>query len=95
MLFAEDDLEAKRVQREEVVKPTKPSESAKKKAQTKKTETGEKAQSFAGLMEELAKVCRLVVIPKIKADAPPEVVMVKDISSIQKRAFKLLNIKLL
>ncbi len=95
MLFAEDDLEAKRVQRGEVVEPAKPSESAKKKAQTKQTETGEKVWSFAELMEELSKACRLVVIPKIKTDASPEVVMVKEISPTQKQAFKLLNIKLL
>ncbi|MCY4672540.1 MAG: hypothetical protein OXD43_02030, partial [Bacteroidetes bacterium] len=88
-------LEAKRVQREEVVEPAKPSESAKKKAQTKRTVAGEKAMSFANLMEELSKACRLVVIPKIKTDASPEVVMVKEISSTQKQAFKLLNIKLL
>jgi len=61
----------------------------------KQTATGEKVWSFAGLMEELSKACRLVVIPKIKTDASPEVVMVKKISPTQKQAFKLLNIKLL
>ena len=95
ILFAEDDLEAKRVQRKSVVEPAKPSESAKKKAQTKRTATGEKVWSFAGLMDELSRLCRVMVIPKIGSDATPEVVMVKKISSTQKQAFKLLNIKLL
>ncbi len=65
------------------------------KARTKRTVTAEKAMSFASLMEELSGLCRLVVVPKIGTDATPEVVMVEKISATQKRAFKLLNIKLL
>jgi len=77
------------------VEPAKPSEQAKKKARTKRTATGEKALSFASLMDELPGLCRLVVVPKIGANATPEVVMIEKISVIQKRAFKFLNIKLL
>ncbi|MCY4672939.1 MAG: hypothetical protein OXD43_04090 [Bacteroidetes bacterium] len=51
--------------------------------------------SFASLMEKLSGLCRLVVVPTIGTDATPEVVMIEKISATQKRAFKLLNIKLL
>jgi len=95
MLFAEDDPAEKKAQRKSIVEPAKPSEQAKKKARTKRTATGEKALSFASLMDELSGLCRLVVVPKIGTDATPEVVMIEKISAIQKRAFKLLNIKLL
>ncbi len=95
MLFAEDDLEARRTQREHVVGPSKPSESAKKKATIKRTATGERVRNFEGLMEELSTVCRLMVKPKIGTRKAPEVVMIKKITPTQKEAFKLLNIKLL
>ncbi len=94
MLFAEDDLEARRTQREGVVEPAKPSKSAKKKAQTKRTKEGEKAMSFASLMQELSGLCRLVMIPKLESDTSQEVIMYETISPTQKRALKLLNVKL-
>jgi len=93
MLFAEDDPAGKQAQRKSVVEPAKPSEQATRKARTKQTSTGEKPLSFEGLMDELSGLCRLVVVPKIATDKPPEVNMIAEISPMQKQAFKLLNIK--
>ncbi|MXW14117.1 MAG: hypothetical protein F4Z76_04225 [Rhodothermaceae bacterium] len=90
MLFAEEE---KPIKRTRVVEPVKPSESAKRKAQTKRTQDGEKARSFAGLMEELSKLSRLTVIPKMSTNTTAEIVMIKDVSATQKQAFKLLNLK--
>ncbi len=95
MLFADDDLEEKRVQRENVVEPSKPSDKAKKKAQTKQTQEGGKAMSYASVMEELSGLSRMVVCPNIKSGDASEVVMVKEISPTQKQALKLLNVKIL
>ena len=93
VLFAEDDPIGKQAQRKDAVEPSKPSPQAKKKARTKRTATGDKAMSFAGLMEELSKLSRLTVIPKISTDPAHKVVMVEGITPTQKQAFKLLGIK--
>ncbi|MXW32825.1 MAG: IS1634 family transposase [Rhodothermaceae bacterium] len=89
LLFAEDTP----APRTSVVQPVSPSEPAKKKARTKRTQDGEKVRNFAGLMEELSKLSRLTVLPKISTNTTPEIVMIKDVSATQKRAFKLLNLK--
>ncbi|MYB91857.1 MAG: transposase, partial [Rhodothermaceae bacterium] len=92
MLFSEQDPQA---QRTTVVGPAKRSELAKKKARTKRTQAGEKALSYASLMEQLSKLSRLVILPKLKSETTQPIVMFEQISSLQKQAFKLLNVKLL
>ena len=93
MLFAEDDPAGKAAQRKNAVEPAKPSPRAKKKARTKRNNEGEKVMSFAEVMDELAGLCRLVVVPKLSVDKSPEVIMVEKISPIQQRALKFLGIK--
>jgi len=95
MLFAEEDPVAKRVERKSIVEPAKPSDSARKKASTKKTADGETAMSYSSVMQSLSGLCRLTGVPKIKTDNTPEVKMFeKELNSTQRRAFELLNIKL-
>ncbi len=93
ILFAEDDPVGKAAQRKNAVEPAKPSPHAKKKARTKRNNKGEQVMSFAEVMDELAGLCRLVVVPKISTDKTPEVIMVEKISPTQHRALKLLGIK--
>ena len=93
MLFAEDDPAGKAAQRKNAVEPAKPSPQAKKKARTKRNNEGEKVMSFAEVMDELAGLCRLVVVPKISTDKTPEVIMAEKISPTQQQALKLLGIK--
>lgn len=93
ILFAEENPLQRRAQREDVVAPSQPSETAKKKASKKKTETGEDVLSFASVLEKLSGVCRMVVIPKISAKKKPTVVMVRKVGNTQKRAFDLLGVK--
>jgi len=96
MTFAEDDLEARRSQREHIVEPVKPSKKAKKKAHNKKTEDHEQAKSFESIMEELSGVCRLTGSLKVETDDPHEVKFVEEeLTATQSRVFKLLNIKTL
>ena len=93
MLFAEDDPAGKAAQRTKAVEPAKPSPQAKKKARTKQNNEGEQVMSFAEVIDELAGLCRLVVVPKISTDKTPEVIMVEKISPTQQRALKLQGIK--
>jgi len=94
MLFAEEDPIARRAERKSIVEPSKPSDSARKKARTKKTADGETAMSYSSVMEALSGLCRLTGVPKIKTDHTSEVKMFeKELNSTQRRAFELLNIK--
>ena len=91
MLLAEDDPEGKQTQRSTPVEPAQPSPSKKKKARTKKTETGQKAMSFVDLMEHLSGLCRITAVPKVLKDKGKEVILIENVSATQKEAFRLLG----
>ncbi|MCY4000460.1 MAG: hypothetical protein OXF84_06595, partial [Bacteroidetes bacterium] len=94
MTFAEDDLEAKRAQRDNMVAPVKPSKNAKRKAHNKKTKDDERPKNFESIMEELSGVCRLTGVLNVTSDEEHEVKLVDDeLTPIQRQVFKLLNIK--
>ena len=94
MTFAEDDLEAKRAQRDNVVEPVKPSENAKKKAHNKKTDEDERPKNFESIMEDLSGICRLTGVLKITSDDDHRVKFVdEELTPTQSQALKLLNIK--
>ena len=93
MLFAQENPLHRCEQREDAVAPSEPSETAKKKASKKKTETGETAMSFASVLEKRSAVCRMVVISKISTKKKPTVVMVRKVGHTQKRAFDLPGVK--
>lgn len=69
VLFDEDDHEAARAQRPDVVAPKKPSPSAKRKALTKRCRDGLPVHSFQTLLEDLATITRNTILPKL-AGAP-------------------------
>ena len=93
LLFAEEDLEPKRVDRHDLITPAKPTPQARKKATTKKNGQKRQVKSLEALMEELSGLNRLVVQPKIAIKEQKEVIMMDGQTPIQKEAFKLLNIQ--
>ena len=93
LLFAEEDLEPKRVDRHDRITPSKPTPQARKKATTKKNGQKRQVKSLEALMEELSGLNRLVVPPKIAIKEQKEVIMMDGQTPIQKEAFKLLNIQ--
>ncbi|MEX1117683.1 MAG: IS1634 family transposase, partial [Terrimicrobiaceae bacterium] len=69
VLFDEDDHEAARAERPDVVAPKKPSPSAKRKARTKRCPDGLPVHSFRTLLEDLATITRNTIVPNL-AGAP-------------------------
>jgi len=66
LLFDEDDHEAARAQRPDVVSPKKPSPSAKAKAANKTTPDGTPVHSFQTLLKDLGTLCRNTIQPNIE-----------------------------
>ena len=58
LLFADEEVEADREERDPVA-PAEPSESAKQKRKTKRTESGHPAHSFRTLLADLGQRCRV------------------------------------
>jgi hypothetical protein len=69
LLFDEDDPEAARLARTDVVSPKEPSPSARAKANGKKTPDGLPVHSFQTLLSDLATLTRNTIVPNI-AGAP-------------------------
>ena len=65
VLFDEDDHEAARAERLDVVAPKKPSPSAKRKACTKRCPDGLPVHSFQTLLEDLATITRNTIVPNL------------------------------
>ena len=65
VLFDEDDHEAARAARADVVAAKKPSPSAKRKAESKCTPDGMPVHSFQTLLEDLATITRNSIVPKL------------------------------
>ena len=65
VLFDEDDHEAARAERPDVVAPKKPSPSAKRKACTKRCPDGLPVHSFQTLLEDLATITRNTIVPNL------------------------------
>ena len=93
VLFVEDDPCG--VRRESVVSEVKPSESAKRKARSKRTTDGHRVQSFRGLLGNLGNISRSVMVPKgnKRKDVEPFYMITKP-TPLQSRAFELLGVKL-
>ncbi len=89
--FAEEDLEAKRAQRENMVEPA---QNAKRNAHNQKTKDAERPKSFESIMEELSGVCRVTGVLNVKADEDHEVKFVdNELTPTQRQVFQLLKIK--
>jgi transposase len=65
LLFDEDDPEAARLARTDVVSPKEPSPSARAKANGKKTPGGLPVDSFQTLLADLATITRNTIVPKL------------------------------
>ena len=92
ILFVEDPCG---VQRDSVVSEVKPSESAKKKARSKRSEDGHRVQSFRGLLGNLGNISMSVMIAKEnqRKEVKP-FYMITKLTPLQSRAFELLGLKL-
>jgi transposase len=92
ILFDDEDHEQVERERSSVVTPTKRSESAKKKAASKRTAEGVPVHSFRTLLEDLATIMKNRIQPLL-SDAPT---FVKNTvpTKTQKQALDLLGIKL-
>ena len=92
LLFADENIEEMKVQREMPVKPVERSPSSKSKALEKKNAQGDPVQSFKTLMKNLSTIARNTIRPCLKG---AECFMkTTDPTSLQKKAFELLGINL-
>lgn len=89
LLFDDDDPEASRTQRADVVAPKEPSSSAKAKARVKTTPADDPVHSFQTMLKDLGTLCRNTIKPNIQGaktwtqDTEP--------TSLQKKIFTLLS----
>ena len=90
VLFYDDDRDAAKAKRSDVVAPAQRSDTALKKAATKTTADGEAVQSFLSLLRNLGTVCANHIRPG-DPDAPG-FVMVTTPTLSQRRAFELLGV---
>ena len=92
LLFEDHDKEAARAQRRSVVAPAQPSQKAKRKAQTKRTEEGYVAHSFATLLKDLATIARNRIRPKHPGLGAAEFSVQTKMTASQRHAFALLKL---
>jgi transposase len=90
LLYADEELEAKRSNRDPVL-PTEPSESALAKKATHRTERGLHVQTFGALLADLATLARNTCRVKNTPDGNT-FVLHTDSTYLQKRAFELLGL---
>ena len=86
ILFEDDEP---RVARPDPVSPKKPSQSAARKAQTKKTPEGTPVHSFQTLFKDLATIVRNTILPKI--DGAPTWDQETEPTPVQRRALALID----
>lgn len=90
VLFDEDDPEAARAARPDVVSPKKPSPSAKRKAQTKLTPDGMPVHSFHSLLEDLATLTRNTIVPTLQGS--PGWLQETEPTPLQQKILRLLQV---
>jgi hypothetical protein len=90
MLFDDEDPAAGEARRASVVQAAQRSESAERKAHTKKTEDGQPVHSFQTLLADLATLARNRV--RLKANAQAAFIQYTESTPIQQRAFDLLGV---
>ena len=91
LLFAEDDPEDALRRRASPVRPSVPSDSAERKASTKRTTHGHPVHHFRGLLEHLATLTRNTV--QVQGSQHPFEQLTVP-SELQRTAFELLQVKL-
>lgn len=91
LLFEDHDKEAARAQRYSVVAPAQPSPRAKRKAQSKRTEEGYVAHSFATLLNDLGTIARNRIRPLHSGFGTHEFTVQTKMTALQRHAFALLK----
>jgi len=94
VLFEDDDKPAGEARRDSIVAPVKRSPRADDKASSKRTESGEPVHSFQTLLADLATIAKNRVQPMAKGEALPAFDLVTTPTPPQRRAFKLLGVRL-
>ena len=87
-----DDHEPEAAERESIVAPAQPSPAAKRKAQTKRTDTDQPVHSLRTLLDDLATIAKNQVVAKIP-DAKPFEVITRP-TDLQSTVFSLLGVRL-
>ncbi len=89
MLFEEDDPSEAQQLRASVVEPAKRSHSARQKAGSKQTPSGDPVHSFESLLSDLSTIVRSTVQPKQLSVASFE--KITQPTPVEQRAFELLE----
>ena len=92
LLFDDEDPAAAEAARQSVVAPAQVSESAQRKAMTKRTADGLPTHSFTTLLSDLATVVSNTVAPRLPGAEPFEVLTRP--TPLQRKAFELLGVRL-
>ena len=92
LLFDDEDPAAAEAARASVVAPAKVSESAQRKARSKRTANGLPVHSFQTLLADLATVAKNQVVPRLPG-AQPFTVVTRP-TALQSEAFRLLGVRL-
>ena len=92
LLFDDEDPAAAEAARQSVVAPAQVSESARRKAMTKRTADGLPTHSFTTLLGDLATVVSNTVAPRLPGAEPFEVLTRP--TPLQRKAFELLGVRL-
>ncbi len=92
LLFDDEDPAGAEAQRTSVVAPARVSESARRKARTKRTEEGWPVHSFQSLLRDLATVTKNRVVPRLPGAEPFDVLARP--TELQRKAFRLLGVRL-
>jgi len=90
LLYAEEDREGARANRESIVAPSVPSDKTRKKAETHRSEEGVPVQSFRSLLDDLGTLTRNVV--RTGNENVAEFVMLARATPLQQKAFSLLEV---
>ena len=92
LLFDDEDPAGAEAQRTSVVAPARVSESARRKARTKRTEEGWPVHSFQSLLRDLATVTKNRVAPRLPGAEPFDVLARP--TELQRKVFRLLGVRL-
>ena len=92
LLFDDEDPDAAEAARASIVAPAQVSESAKKKARSKRTANGLPVHSFRTLLGDLATIAKNRVVPQVPGAEPFEILT--QPTALQREAFKLLGVRL-
>ena len=92
LLFDDEDPTGAEAQRTSVVAPARVSESARRKARTKRTDEGWPVHSFQSLLRDLATVTKNRVTPRLPGAEPFDVLARP--TELQRKAFRLLGVRL-